>query len=76
MEISRAQLKAIKRMDLHTLESFLKRFYQEAFVEGLREAEKEFDDPEMYQVVDADVVRERLGDDLFNELVRGEEDAD
>ena len=69
MEISRAQLKAIKRMDLHTLESFLKRFYQEAFVEGLREAEKEFDDPEMYQIVDADVVRERLGEEEYKRLV-------
>lgn len=73
MEISRAQLKAIKRMDLHTLESFLKRFYQEAFVEGLREAEKEFDDPEMYQIVDADVVRETIGNEQYEQLIqRGE----
>lgn len=72
MEISRAQLKAIKRMDLHTLESFLKRFYQEAFVEGLREAEKEFDDPEMYQIVDADVVREAIGNEQYEQIFREE----
>lgn len=60
-------------MDLHTLESFLKRFYQEAFVEGLREAEKEFDDPEMYQIVDADVVRETIGNEQYEQLIqRGE----
>lgn len=70
--LSRAQLKMIKKLPMAELERFLMEYGQNCFQQGVEEGQKCFDDPEMYQIVDADVVRERLGDDLFNELVRGE----
>lgn len=67
--ISNRQLKNIKRLPLEDLRDFLIGFYQEAFEDGLREAEKEFDDPELYQIVDADRVKETLGEDAYERLM-------
>lgn len=72
--ISNSQLKSIKRLPLENLRDFLIGFYQEAFEDGLREAEKEFDDPELYQIVDADVVKQTVGEDKYNELIGGQHD--
>lgn len=70
-KISNSQLKSIKRLPLNDLRDFLIGFYEEAFEDGLREAEKEFDDPELYAIVDADRVKETLGEDAYNELIGG-----
>lgn len=74
--ISNSQLKSIKRLPLSDLRDFLIGFYEEAFEDGLREAEKEFDDPELYAIVDADRVRETIGEDTYNELIGGKHGTD
>lgn len=72
--ISNRQLKSIKRLPLEDLRDFLIGFYQEAFEDGLREAEQEFDDPELYQIVDAERVKQTVGEDKYNELIGGQND--
>lgn len=76
MEISRSKLKMIKRLPMPEFERFLMEYGQDCFRQGVEEGQRCFDDPEMYQIVDADVAREKIGEELFNELVRGEDDAD
>ena len=73
--ISNRQLKSIKRLPLEDLRDFLIGFYQEAFEDGLREAEQEFDDPELYQIVDAERVKQTVGEDKYNELIGGEKNG-
>ena len=69
------QLKSIKRLPLEDLRDFLIGFYQEAFEDGLREAEQEFDDPELYQIVDAERVKETIGEATYKELIEGEKNG-
>lgn len=67
--LSREQLKSIKKLDLNELNQFLQDFYAEAFIAGLREGEKEFEDA---VVLTEDEVKERTSEEVFNKLTKGE----
>lgn len=67
--LSREKLKAIKRMSLNELNDFLWGFYVEAYQKGVREGEKEFDDPELYTIVDVDDARECIGEENLERLI-------
>lgn len=69
MILTPEQYKAIKRMSYSQLSGYLARFYREAYTAGLREAEQEYDDPEMYQFVNADDAKDLLGDELYERLL-------
>lgn len=67
--ISAKIYKGIKKMDRKEMNDFLKLFYQIAFEDGLREAEKEFDDPDQYTILSEDEARKKLGEEAFNRLM-------
>lgn len=67
--LSRDQLKKIKKLSLDDLDEYLRELYAEAFRHGLREAEKEFDDPESFVIMDADEAREKIGDEMYARLM-------
>ena len=67
--ISREQLRRIKKMGARELEAYLIALYQQGVEDGLREAEKEFDDPEQYQIIDADEAMRRIGEEQYRRLV-------
>lgn len=58
---------------MREFEQFLMTYGQECFRQGVEEGQKCFDDPELYQIVDADVVRETIGNEQYEQLIqRGE----
>ena len=66
----------MKQASLPQVIGWATRIYRQGFEDGMREAEKEFDDPELYHIVDADTVREAIGEEKFNELMGGKGDSD
>lgn len=53
-------------------ERFLMEYGQNCFQQGVEEGQRCFDDPEMYQIVDADTVRKRIGDEQYEQIFREE----
>ena len=66
--LSREQLKRIKKLDLNELNQFLQDFYAEAYIVGLREGEKEFEDA---VILTEDEVKERTNEEVFIKLTKG-----
>ena len=73
ISITPSEYKKLKQASLPQVIGWATRIYRQGFEDGMREAEKEYDDPELYQIVDADVVRERLGEDAYERLVSGDD---
>ena len=74
--VTAEDLKMLKRASIPQVMGWATRIYRQGFEDGMREAEKEYDDPELYQIVDADKVREAIGEEKFNELMGGNSDSD
>ena len=70
--LSRAKLKMIKALPMREFEQFLMTYGQECFRQGVEEGQKCFDDPDLYQFVDADLAKEVIGEEKYNELTKGE----
>ena len=68
--MTRDQIKKIKRLPTRELEQFLMRFYRAAFVDGLREGEKEFDND---LILTEDEARERFGEEAVDRILEGME---
>lgn len=66
--MTRDQIKKIKRMPTRELEEFLVRFYREAFIDGLREGESEFDDD---LILTEDEAREQFGAEAVERALEG-----
>lgn len=66
----------LKQASLPQVIGWATRIYRQGYEDGLRDAEKEFDDPELYQIVDADTVREAIGDEAYDKLIGGSSDTD
>ena len=62
------EYKRLKNASLLQMQRFWEEVYKQGFVDGLREAEKEFDDPELYQIIDADDAKKKLGDEPYRRL--------
>lgn len=62
------EYKRLKNASLLQMQRFWEEVYKQGFVDGLREAEKEFDDPELYQIIDADDAKKKLGDEAYRRL--------
>lgn len=65
------EYKRLKNASLLQMQRFWEEVYKQGFVDGLREAEKEFDDPELYQIIDADDAKKKLGDEAYRRLTDG-----
>lgn len=68
------EYRRLKNASLVQMQRFWEEVYKQGFVDGLREAEKEFDDPELYQIIDADDAREKLGNEAYERLTNGRSD--
>ena len=66
--LTRQQLKKIKSLSLNELDEFLQNLYIEGYEAGLREGEMDFNDPDSFVIMDADDVRDKLGEEAFNKL--------
>ena len=64
--LSREQLRNIKKMSINQLDRWVQTFYREAFTDGLRVGESEFDDS---IIIDAEDVEDRLSDEEYARLV-------
>ena len=62
------EYRRLKNASLLQMQRFWEEVYKQGFVDGLREAEKEFDDPELYQIIDADDAKKKLGDEAYRRL--------
>ena len=69
MFLTKTKYKELHRYTMPEMKSYLVRFYRLAFEQGMKVAESEFDDPEMYQFVNADDARDLLGDELYERLL-------
>ena len=65
------EYRRLKNASLLQMQRFWEEVYKQGFVDGLREAEKEFDDPELYQIIDADDAKKKLGDEAYRRLTDG-----
>lgn len=65
------EYRRLKSASLLQMQRFWEEVYKQGFIDGLREAEKEFDDPELYQIIDADDAKEKLGEEVYRRLTNG-----
>ena len=61
--------KKLKQSSFAQVIGWATRIYRQGFEDGLREAEKEYDDPELYQVLTEEDVRKKIGDQAYEMLM-------
>lgn len=59
----------LKRASIPQVIGWATRIYRQGFEDGLREAEKEFDDPDKYQIIYEDDAKERIGEEQYRKLI-------
>lgn len=64
--LPRDTLRKIRKMSVNELSEYLKNLYILGYMDGLREAEKEFDGA---VIMDEDEARERLGEEAVRRLL-------
>lgn len=67
--VTAEDLKMLKRASIPQVIGWATRIYRQGFEDGLREAEKEFDDPDKYQIIYEDDAKERIGEEQYRKLI-------
>lgn len=67
--ISQKEIQMLKKASPAQIYGWAVRIYRQGFEDGLREAEKEYDDPNLYQIIDEDEARRKIGDTAYNVLM-------
>lgn len=66
--MTRDQIKKIKRLPTRQFEGFIMQLYREAFIDGLKEAEKEFEDA---VILTEDEAREIMPEGIVDKILEG-----
>ena len=66
--ISPSDFQKLKKASYAQALGLMIRIYRQGYEEGLRDAEKEYDDPNLYKIVDADAVIEQIGEEQYKKL--------
>lgn len=66
--MTRDQIKKIKRLPTRQFEGFIMQLYREAFIDGLKEAEKEFGDA---VILTEDEAREIMPEGIVDKILEG-----